>query len=43
MDTSWSRHSREQVQALIDSTDLGDQMKVFGLWEGWTSGERGRR
>ncbi len=43
MDVDWSRQSREQVQTLIDSTDLGDQMKTFGLWEGWTSSERGRR
>jgi len=43
MDISWSRQSREQVQTLIDGTDLGDQMKTFGLWDGWTSGERGRR
>jgi len=43
MDTAWTRHSREQVQALIDGTDLGAQMKVFGLLEGWESGRRGRR
>jgi len=38
----YRRQSRAEVQALIDSTDLGDQMRTFGLWDSWTSGERGR-
>jgi hypothetical protein len=39
----WGRQSRAEVQQLIDSTDLGEQMKTFGLYESWESGERGRR
>ena len=42
LDVDWSRHSHDQIQALIDSTDLADQMRTFGVWEGWASGERGR-
>jgi hypothetical protein len=42
MEVDWTRQSRQEVQALIDATDLGDQMKTFGLWEPWVSGERGR-
>jgi carboxypeptidase Q len=37
------RHSRSQIEALIKSTDLGDQMKAFGLWEAWADGSRGRK
>ena len=43
MDVDWGRWSRSEIQALIDSTSLGDEMKTFGLWESWESGERGRR
>jgi len=43
MDVNWSRQNREQVQALIDDTDLGDQMRVFHLLKSWNSGRRGRR
>jgi hypothetical protein len=38
----WRRQTRKEIQALIDETDLGDQMRTFGLWEAWVSGERGR-
>jgi hypothetical protein len=40
---SWPRHSRDQIQALIDSTDLGEQMRTFGLMEFWEKGIRGRQ
>ena len=43
MDVDWQRQSREELQALIDATDLGDQMKTFGMWDTWQSGERGRQ
>jgi hypothetical protein len=40
---SWPRQSRDQIQALIDSTDLGEQMRTFGLMELWEKGIRGRQ
>ncbi len=42
-DVGWRRHDRAEIQALIDSTDLADQMRMFGLLEPWQSGERGRK
>ena len=43
MDVTWSRHRRRDVEQLIESTDLGDQMKIFyELWESWQEGTRGR-
>lgn len=38
----WRRQSRAEIQELIDSTDLGEQMATFGLLEAWEKGERGR-
>ena len=35
------RQTPAQVQALMDRTDLAEQMKTFGLWEEWASGKRG--
>ena len=37
------RFSREQIEELVNSTDLEAQRREFGVWEGWTSGERGRQ
>jgi hypothetical protein len=37
------RFTFEQIVNLIDSTDLEHQMRNFGVWEQWASGERGRR
>ena len=37
------RHSRADVQALMDRTDLDDQMKTFNLWDEWAKGTRGRK
>jgi hypothetical protein len=39
----WRRQTRAEIQQLIDSTDLGEQMKTFGLYEAWERGERGRQ
>jgi len=41
-DARVSRQSREEVEILIDSTDLEHQMRNFGVWEDWASGSRGR-
>ena len=37
------RHTHAQVQALMDRTDLDDQMKTFNLWDEWANGTRGRK
>jgi hypothetical protein len=42
MDVDWQRQSRAEIQELIDSTDLGDQMRTFGVYEAWEEGARGR-
>lgn len=41
-DTRLPRHSRADIEALIKSSDLADQMKAMGVWDGWASGIRGR-
>jgi hypothetical protein len=41
--TMLPRHTRAEVQALMDRTDLDDQMKTFNLWDDWAKGVRGRK
>jgi acetylornithine deacetylase/succinyl-diaminopimelate desuccinylase-like protein len=36
------RQSRAQIESLLKSSALDQQMKVAGLWQFWESGERGR-
>jgi Zn-dependent M28 family amino/carboxypeptidase len=36
------RQSRAQVEALLKATKLDQQMRLFGLWEPFVSGARGR-
>jgi hypothetical protein len=36
------RQSRAEIDALVVDTKLDEQMKLFGLWAEWESGERGR-
>jgi Zn-dependent M28 family amino/carboxypeptidase len=36
------RQSRAQIEPLLHETGLEQQMKTFGLWEQWRSGQRGR-
>jgi hypothetical protein len=43
MDVDWERWDRSRIQVLIDSTDLADQMRTFGMMAGWESKERGRK
>jgi Zn-dependent M28 family amino/carboxypeptidase len=38
-----NRHSRAEVQEIIDAFGLEYQMRMFGVWDDWTSGERGRQ
>lgn len=42
-EAGWGRQTREEVERLVQSTDLGDQMRSFGLWDAWERGVRGRR
>jgi hypothetical protein len=41
-DVDWERHGRAEIQRLIDTTDLGDQMRTFGMLEDWDGRRRGR-
>ncbi|NIM13905.1 MAG: M20/M25/M40 family metallo-hydrolase [Candidatus Aminicenantes bacterium] len=41
MDVTWKRHTRAQIQQLIDTTDLKQMMETFGLYSGWLDGTRG--
>lgn len=36
------RQAHEEVQALIDGSDLEKQMRDMAVWDGWARGERGR-
>jgi hypothetical protein len=42
-DIDWERHRRKEIQRLVDNTDLGDQMRTFGMFEDWQKRRRGRR
>lgn len=42
-DTVLPRSSRAQIEQLVRSTDLADQMRTFGILHDWESGARGRR
>lgn len=37
------RQSRAEIDAIMKSTDLADQMKSMGVWDGWANGTRGRK
>jgi hypothetical protein len=41
-DARAARYTREQVEQLVESTDLEAQMRHFGVWDGWAEGRRGR-
>jgi len=38
----YSRQSREEVEQLVNTTDLEEQMRMFGIWDQWKEGKRGR-
>jgi hypothetical protein len=42
-DRRLARQTREEVATLIEQADLEQQMRNFGVWEGWASGARGRQ
>jgi hypothetical protein len=37
------RQSRAEIETLLKTSGLGEQMKIAGLWPLWQSGERGRK
>jgi hypothetical protein len=37
------RYSRAQLENLIESTDLEEQMRHFAVWADWAAGRRGRQ
>jgi carboxypeptidase Q len=41
-DVSFRRQTRAEVEQLVRSTDLADQMRSFGILQAWESGARGR-
>jgi carboxypeptidase Q len=42
MEERLPRQSRAEVEALMKTADLEQQMKSFGVWDDWASGTRGR-
>lgn len=41
-DDAWTRHTRAEIEELIRSTDLEQQMRSFNVWGDWLDGTRGR-
>ena len=39
---SFARQTRAQVEELMRTTDLPDQMRTFNVWADWEQGRRGR-
>lgn len=42
LDIPYHRQSRAEVEELISTTDLEAQMRMFGVWDAWVEGSRGR-
>jgi hypothetical protein len=40
--TPFARATRAQIEELVRTTDLEQQMKTFNVWDGWAAGTRGR-
>lgn len=43
LELSLPRQTARQVDSLVRSTVLGDQMKSFNVYRSWEAGERGRK
>jgi hypothetical protein len=41
--TALPRQTRAQIEAIMKATDLSQQMKAMGVWDGWADGTRGRK
>jgi hypothetical protein len=37
------RQSRPEIETIMKGTDLEQQMRSMGMWDGWAAGTRGRR
>lgn len=37
------RQTRQDLERLMEKTDLDDQLKIMGMWSDWRDGTRGRR
>ncbi len=42
-DLDLERQSRGEIEDLIASTDLAQQMRAFNVWDDWATGRRGRQ
>ena len=42
MPVTWRRQTRAEIERLLATSDLRQQMESMGMWEGWQSGARGR-
>ncbi|UCE03113.1 MAG: M28 family peptidase [Candidatus Latescibacterota bacterium] len=43
MEVDWKRQTRAEIEDLVESTDLGAQMRTFHMFDAWEKGERGRK
>ncbi|CAN5894545.1 M28 family metallopeptidase [soil metagenome] len=43
LDLALPRHSARQVDSLVRTTDLAEQMKSFNVYDAWAAGQRGLR
>jgi len=43
MPVTWKRQSRADIERLMATTDLRQQMESMGMWEEWARGARGRK
>ena len=39
---SWERLSKAEIQQVFDAVDLEFTLRMFGVWDAWIKGERGR-
>jgi hypothetical protein len=40
---TWKQQTRPEIQKMFEAFDLEFTMRMFGVWEPWVSGERGRK
>ena len=43
MDERLPRHTRADIDQLMRTSDLDDQMRSMGVWKDWETGKRGRK
>ncbi len=41
MDVTWHRQTRQEIEALIDGTAFGEELRAFHVLEDWQTGHRG--